>query len=121
LRKLLEVIMGKLYHIREGFSVKLSGGEVFLGGGVIELEDDIAAQHALRIELADDDMQAKYAQDCGVEALALVERDIAADTENKRVADEAAAFAKLNAKQAGADAAEAKSALDSSVAAQKIA
>lgn len=43
--------MPKKYTIREGFTFVCSNNEVKTGGEILELEDDVAANHAHKLEL----------------------------------------------------------------------
>ena len=43
------------YKVREGFSVRLDEKTVFLGGEIIELDDETAAAHAVAIEAVEDE------------------------------------------------------------------
>lgn len=49
--------MPKKYTIREGFSFIGDNNEVKTGGAVIELEDDMAANHAHKLELLAEPVQ----------------------------------------------------------------
>jgi len=42
--------MGKLYTIRQGFSFRDDNGGVKVGGEQIDLEDDVASEHAHKLE-----------------------------------------------------------------------
>jgi hypothetical protein len=46
--------MSKKYRIRDGFTFRGDNGAVIGGGDVIELEDDVAALHAHKLELVED-------------------------------------------------------------------
>lgn len=43
--------MAKKYTIRDGFSFICENNEVKTGGAVVELDDDVAANHANKLEL----------------------------------------------------------------------
>lgn len=43
--------MPKQYKIRDGFTFRGDDGQLSTGGDTIELEDDVAAQHAHKLEL----------------------------------------------------------------------
>lgn len=51
--------MPKNYTIRAGFSFVCANNEVKVGGDTIELEDDVAANHAHKLELVDEKTGAK--------------------------------------------------------------
>jgi hypothetical protein len=43
--------MAKKYKVREGFVVHLGERNIHEGGAVLELEDEVAAQHAHKLEI----------------------------------------------------------------------
>ena len=51
--------MLKKYTIREGFSFVGANNDVKQGGETVELEDDVAVNHAHKLELVDEDAPAK--------------------------------------------------------------
>lgn len=69
----------KLYKVREGFSIRLPNKpELYLAGGVIELDPQIAVHHHQLEPLSDVDQSAFEAANAAA-ATEAVERDIAAD------------------------------------------
>ena len=54
--------MPKKYTIREGFSFVDDSNEVKHGGEIVELEDDVAANHAHKLELVAEEAPAESVQ-----------------------------------------------------------
>lgn len=75
----------KFYAVRQGFSVKIPGcADVFIAGGVIELDDATAALHVHKIEPLSAEQQAAFDAERADAADAATMRDIEADEANKR-------------------------------------
>lgn len=104
----------KLYKVREGFSIRLPDKpELYLAGGVIELDPQIAVQYHQLEPLSDDDQAAFEAANATAAAEA-VERDIAADELRKESALRDVNFAADQLKQAKAQVADVKADIASS-------
>jgi hypothetical protein len=73
----------KLYSIRQGFSLRTPEGEVFLGGGVVELGDEDAALHAHKIEELTGDKQKEFFDAREEAASQAVFADLEADEKRK--------------------------------------
>lgn len=98
----------KLYKVREGFSIRLPGKpELYLAGGVIELDPAVAALYHQLEPLSDEDQSAFEAANATAAAEA-VERDIAADELRKESALREVTIAADQLKQAKSQVADVK-------------
>lgn len=87
------------YVVRDDFTVKL-GKDIYHGGDVVDLTDEQAQDHILKIELADPKAQAKAAK-AEAEAKAKADAEAAAVAEAEAKArEEAEAKAKADAEAA---------------------
>lgn len=95
----------KFYTVREGFSVKLPDRpDVYVAGGVLELDEEVAKQHAHKLEPISDDAQKAFDHERAAAAEEAVRRDTAAD-EARQAALEAEAKAAQDAADKAAAAA----------------
>lgn len=91
----------KFYSVREGFSVKIPGcADVFIAGGVIELDDETAVLHVHKLEPLSDEQRAAFDAERADAADVATLRDIEADEARKKALEEDAAAAKAAAKAA---------------------
>lgn len=101
--------MKKIYAIREGFSVRMNGNpEVYLGGGVVELDDADAAAHIHKLDELTHERQAELDAERAAAAELQVQRDLDAEQKRQIAVDQEAAIQKELAKQAAAEAVKAK-------------
>jgi hypothetical protein len=95
--------MSKIYGVREGFSVKLPDRpEVYLAGGVIELDDATAELHKHKLEPLSEEAQKAFDDERAKAADEAALRDLEADQARQASLDADAAAAKEAAKQAAA-------------------
>lgn len=95
--------MSKFYSVREGFSVRLPDRpEVYMAGGVIELDDATAELHKHKLEPLSRDKQEAFDEERAKAADDAAVRDQQADQARQTALDADAAIAAETARQAGA-------------------
>lgn len=98
----------KLYKVREGFSIRLRNHpELYLAGGVVELETDIASQHH-QLEPISSDHQVALELANAAAAAEAVDSGIRADILRKQSAERDLSIANELTKQAKLTVADAK-------------